>query len=373
MKVLQATKAFSPHRGGIETVVEQLHLGLPRRAIESAVLCAAPPKTTSQHVHVSRSRQMGTVRSIPLAPMYPIDLCRSRADVLLIHIPSALPEITTAVAWKHLARRFDRVFLWWHSDIIRQRVLKAVYEPAVRRLLKSADGVFVATPHHVSSSALLSESNVPKHVVPYGLNLPDYAELAADFSILQGLRRDRPFLLFIGRLVYYKGVPELLEMARRLPECDLVVVGEGPLSPLVDDLEHETGGRVRRLSGLKRAELVGLMHACSFVVFPSVAESEAFGIVQTEAMACGKPVVAFDLPTGVSWVNRHGATGLLAERGNLSQFCDYVKQLLNDESLRDELGANAKVWAHEEFDEETMLDRVAEVFTPTTTRLDRTV
>ena len=132
-----------------------------------------------------------------------------------------------------------------------------------------------------------------------------------------------PRVLFIGRLVPYKGVDVLLRAMARV-DATAWVVGDGPLRQA---LEGEAAGlgladRVRFLGSLPDAEVVAHLHACDVFVLPSVTHAETFGMVQLEAMTCGKPVVSTNLRSGVPWVNRHEETGLVVEPGDAEGLAD---------------------------------------------------
>ena len=117
------------------------------------------------------------------------------------------------------------------------------------------------------------------------------------------IRREanQPIVLFVGRLVPYKGVDVLLEALKGLDAVALIV-GEGPLRARLEEQARELGVcrvSVRFLGAVDDDELAALYRACNIFVLPSVTRQEAFGVVQLEAMAAGKPVVSTDLGTGV--------------------------------------------------------------------------
>ena len=123
-------------------------------------------------------------------------------------------------------------------------------------------------------------------------------------------------MLFAGRLVPYKGVDVLLR-AMATVDARLVVVGDGPLRGALEAQARATcGGRVTFAGTVADDELTALYHACDVFVLPSVTRAEAFGMVQIEAMACGKPVVSTSVASGVPWVNQHHETGLIVPPGD---------------------------------------------------------
>jgi rhamnosyl/mannosyltransferase len=108
------------------------------------------------------------------------------------------------------------------------------------------------------------------------------------------------------------------------------------------------------LGNVEDHELAALYHACDIFVLPSVTSAEAFGVVQLEAMACGRPVVSTALKSGVPWVNRHGETGLVVAPGDATALRNAIVQLIRDVGLRDRLGANARARVLREFTADRM-------------------
>jgi rhamnosyl/mannosyltransferase len=107
--------------------------------------------------------------------------------------------------------------------------------------------------------------------------------------------------------------------------------------------------------------------ACDVFVLPASERSEAFGAVQIEAMAAGRPVVCTELGTGTSFVNRDGETGLVVPARDPDSLAQAINRLLADDTLRDRMGEAGRVRAQNEFSEDIMVDRVIQVYRSLTT------
>ena len=114
--------------------------------------------------------------------------------------------------------------------------------------------------------------------------------------------------------------------------------------------------RVRFVGSVADEELAALYRACDVFVLPSVTRQEAFGVVQLEAMAAGKPVVSTDLGTGVGWVNRHGETGFVVPPRDPVALREAIRTVIADPHLQKSMGDAAMRRVRSAFTVEKMID-----------------
>ncbi len=371
MRLLQAGKAYDPHLGGIETVMRQVGEGAAAAGWESAVLVAndgrAGINECRNGVDVVRTPTWTRALSLPVSPAYVHALRHERADTLLVHEPTLLAAVSL-MADRTSKDRFGRIVVWWHSDIVRQRLLAPAYRPVLEHLLDLADSIVVATPHHLDSSLMLNRYRDKATVIPYGIDPTRYEWSVERIRRVHAVRqrfRGVPLIVYAGRLARYKGMPELAKAMDLLPTGHLVVIGDGACRAAIESSPAFAAGRVTILPHLAAEEFVDMLWAADVFVLPSTQNSEAFGIVQIEAMACATPVVTFDLPTGVTWVNRNNETGLVARLGDVTSLASCIGRLLDDPELRDRLGQHARRRALDTFGDRRMVERTLQVLTPT--------
>jgi rhamnosyl/mannosyltransferase len=249
------------------------------------------------------------------------------------------------------------LIVWYHSEVVRPGWrYRFFYKPFLEFALRRAKRIVVGSPP-MRDVAALTPHREKCVVIPYGLDVRRYELSPAVAARAAVLRQslDGPVLLFVGRLVSYKGVEILL---RALPGlcAQTVVVGDGPLRDVLPRVAGDLGliDRVRFVGEVTSQELLAWYYASDVLVLPSTTRQEAFGLVQLEAMICGRPVVSTDLPTGVPWVNQHERTGLVVRPGDVAALRDALARLVGDADLRQRLGDQARVRAMTEFSAEQM-------------------
>lgn len=356
---------WPPIVGGIEKTVHWLAHGCADQYDVEVLVCARGARGGTEHdgpIRIIKAAQWGRFASAPLAPSFPLLLRRHAADILHFHHPNPTGELSYL-----LARPRGRVVVTYHSDIVRQRMGLKAYAPFLRRFLRCADAILPTSPNYIRSSVFLREVEARCQVVPLGIALEQYAatpdrlEAAAR---LRGRFGAAPLILFVGQFREYKGLPFLLRALASIPEARAVLIGDGAWRPVIEEERRRLGLEERVLlpGNLPDAEVIPYYHACDVFALPSHRRSEAFGLVQIEAMACGKPVVSTRLDTGVPFVNRDGETGLVVEPGDVESLARALRTLIGDAALRRRLGEAARRRAHAEFSREVMVERVKSVY-----------
>jgi len=217
----------------------------------------------------------------------------------------------------------------------------------------------------VEHSAFLAPRAAKCRVVPFGIDVDAFAATPQRTARAETLRQGhtRPIVLFVGRLIYYKGADVLLKAMRDV-NADLVIIGTGPLESELREIAAKSGmlDRVTFLHSQPLDELVAWYHAADLFCLPSVARSEAFGLVQLEAHAAGTPVVSTTLTTGVPFVNQDGVTGLTVAPGDVEALARALRTLVDDRALRERYGAQALKRARSDFTVERMAAETLAVY-----------
>jgi len=296
---------------------------------------------------VTEAGEWGRFQSAPFAPSFPLHLRRLARDVTVIHSPNPTAEL----AWL-MARPRGKLVVRYQSDVVRQAAAMKVYRPFLMALLRRADMVLPTSSQYLDSSPVLRELRPKCRIVPLGIlseefQRPDPARVAA-------LREQYgPFVFFSGRHRYYKGLRYLVEAAPEI-RAKVVIAGDGPERAACLAREGELGVDIAFPGALEQGALVDYLHACSVFAFPSVERSEAFGISMLEAQACGKPVVATRLGTGVELVNRHNLTGYNVPPKDPGALAEALNALLADDERREAMGEAAQRRVAGEFSAEVV-------------------
>lgn len=362
MRILQLGK-FYPVRGGVEKVMYDLTMGLSARGIPCDMLCATKEITPgivplNDFGRVICVKAWAKLAGTMIAPALISYLRKHKDEYDIIHVHHPDPMAALAL-W--LSGYKGRVILHWHSDIISQKEFFWFYKPLQNWLVSRADKVVGTTPVYVKESPHLSSARDKCTYVPIGIE-----PVIQDEEGARQLRERFPgkkLLLSIGRLVPYKGYSYLIDAMSYMPDdYHLLLGGTGPLRKPLEEQIARLGleKRITLLGYVEDALMPALYTACDVFVLSSVMKTEAFGIVQIEAMSCGKPVVATKIPaSGVPWVNADGISGVNVEPGSPE---DLARGMERAYEKREEYGKGASALFRERYTLDKMIDNIIQVY-----------
>ncbi len=371
MKALHFGRFYNDSFGGLERHVALLLRGLSQEMhVDNLV---ANESFGSEELAVDDYRvykvpSLGLLAGMSLCPTMPLWARRlhhkNHYDIVHLHFPDPMAHLAALVLPKEV-----KVVISWHSDIVRQQNALKLYQPFLDRIVRRADAIIAATPAHFSSSSQLGAcaDSAKRYVVPYGIDFSpfdDPSAMAAGIA-LRAKYHGRPIIFAVGRHVYYKGFEFLIRAMKSVDKNAILFLGgSGPLS---DDLkalakDAEVADRVHFLGRVAEEELPAYFHAADVFCMPSVEPSEAFGLVQVEAMACRKPAICCELNNGVTYVNQHGTSGLVVPPRDAPALADAINTLLHDDMLRMNMGTAGRARAESEFTLQRMWSGVMDVY-----------
>lgn len=350
MKILQLGKFYPPDMGGIQMVMYNLTEVLNKvENVESDVLCSNTSYNYTEErkntYKIYRTKSLGIYFSTSISPQMIFKLREIIHDYDIIHIH--LPDPMANLALFLTPIKNKKIIVHWHSDILKQKYILKLYQPLQSWLLRRADKIIVTSPKYAEGSISLQAFREKCIVVPIGIDQKRLKATASKVKYIRDTYKNKKIIFSLGRLVYYKGFQYLIESAKYMSDNFIVLIaGSGPLeSELQQSIEkHKLNTHVFLLGSVKDEDLGNYYAACDLFVLPSIEKSEAFGIVQIEAMSYAKPVVATNIPgSGVAWVNQDKYSGLNVSCKNPKALAEACHTILDDIKIYDDYGKKAHV------------------------------
>ena len=216
----------------------------------------------------------------------------------------------------------------------------------------------------MQKSPFLQSLSLHKLCIPIGIDpiIPNQEKSAVIREKYKGKR----IVFSLGRIVEYKGYKYLIEAAKYLQDDYIILIGgNGPLKLKLQYFieANHLCNKVELLGRISDDDLPAYYGACDLYVLSSIWKTEAFGIVQIEAMSCGKPVVATKIAgSGVSWVNEDGVSGINVEPENAEEIAKAIVSILSDKESYCRFSQGAKNRYDTLFRKELMIDKCVELY-----------
>lgn len=348
-KILVIGKYYHPFVGGIETNTLYVAEALANRH-EVTVLVNrhddSEPEEIINNVKVVRKRVLSNIKGQPISAHLFDGISLKEYDLIHFHAPN--PFANAALLMKMaMDGSKAKIIITHHMDIYGRKLLRRFSIPLYHRLLKMAGAVIVTSVKNAKISSDLPKGarvvQVPLGIDPERYEIDD-ALREEGLAWKKQIAGEAPTIGFLGRHARYKGLDVLVEAVSQLPGVHALVAGDGPYRAQAEERARALGvsDRITFLGSVDTRTKLKLLSAIDAFVFPSTEITEAFGISQLEAMICGAPVVATDLPTGVTDVSINGKTALLAKPGDVKDLVAQVELMLTDRGLARKLASQGR-------------------------------
>lgn len=366
IKVLQVNKLYYPEVGGIEKTLKQLAEGLNESTDLQVLVCQKKGRGTVDcinGVRVCRTGSFGVAASVPISPSFVLRLRKEAKDkdIIHLHMPFPLGDLACLLSGFQ-----GKIVAYWHSDVVKQKKWMFLYRPIMERFLKRADVILVGAEGIAKGSQYLTPYLEKCQVVPFAVE-DRILQQGKEHIEKNGTRNKKmiPTFLFAGRLVYYKGCSILLEAFSKMKEtAQLVIVGTGPLKGELEEQCKTLGidDKVNFTGFVSDEQMEFYFRNADVFVLPSVERSEAFALVQLEAMAYGIPVINTNLPSGVPEVSIHKETGLTVAPADSEALCDAMDWMVKYPKEREAMGRAARKRLEENYTQEKMIDNMKRIY-----------
>lgn len=348
MRILISLTYYRPHYSGLTIYTERLAVALANRGHQVTVLTSRfhpdlPAQEDVQGVHIIRPAVALRISKGVIMPTLPAWALREirKADVVNLH----LPQMDAAyVAW--MAKVWNRpVVMTYHCDLklpngMVNWVANQGAHLASDMAVAASDVIVTNTRDYAEHSPFLRRYLHKLRFAPTPIEVPDVSEAdLAAFRLKNDIQPGQRVIGISARLATEKGVEYLIEalpaILQKYPQTRVLhngqyqnLLGEEQYAQKLAPLIERLGAHWTFLGVLSAEEQAAFFHTSEVLVLPSINQTESFGMVQVEAMTCGTPAVASDLP-GVRCAVRETGMGLIVPPRNAPALAQAILDVLD--------------------------------------------
>ena len=280
-----------------------------------------------------------TFGTFAISLRYFLKIIKNNKKFKYIHLQYPDPFSAAAVLISKLFNPKLKIYVTWHAEIYKTYYLISPFLFIQDLIIFFvANKVIYFTPSHIKDSFLAKISFIKNKIViiPNSIDInyvKNFFKSKGNSNLLK--EKNKVNLLSIGRLVEYKGYQYAIKSLVNLKEDFLYnIIGEGPLKKELQNLIKilNLENRVKLLGEISETEKFLKLNDADIFLFPSITTSEAYGLVQLEAMCFELPIINTNLNNGVNFLAPPDVA-ITCQVRNINDLTNGIKSLVENESL----------------------------------------
>jgi glycosyltransferase involved in cell wall biosynthesis len=378
-RILIFAAYFYPHVGGYEKIVYELSRRLVQRGYDIDILTCNTERALAYEelagIHIYRLPSWNALNSVyPIPKPWPTSfrilrrLLRKNYDVINTQTRFFITSFLGLIFAKLKRTPLVHTEHGTRHSIVPSKVIDLIsraYDHSIGALIvKSArrnTGVSEAACEFLRH---LGATNI--QLVHNGIDTTIFKKKEdTNYKQKADISKDAIVITFVGRLIYAKGVQDLISAFSRIkdtaPEVKLLIVGDGPYRAELEKLAQQTDchSSILFLGQRNQDEVIDTLSATDVFVNPSYSEGLPTSVM--EAASIGLPIVATGVG-GTREIIEDGKTGFLIKAGDAEQLEHKLLGLLTNTDLREELGRNARIFVKQNFGWDEITERYVKLY-----------
>ncbi|MEG2574274.1 MAG: glycosyltransferase family 4 protein, partial [Bacteroides sp.] len=243
---------------------------------------------------------------------------------------TSLHDGSKKIGESHIAKQFTRNFHLMEQKGFPYNLVAHYWRKKQERSVSQLDAFVVLTEHDAKSWETVKEATIIPNSLP--------------FYPIESSSCNNKKIISVGRLYEQKGYEMLVAawslIASNYPDWEISIYGNGEQKEMLEQQIKKNGIEKSFHLCEPVKDIINKYLESSFYVMSS--RFEGFGMVLTEAMACGLPCISFNCPHGPSDIIKNEEDGFLVENGNIAQLAESISYLIEHEEVRKQMGIKAK-------------------------------